>query len=247
MASLKRIAQCLGFASSFSVLHDFLGYRTNFNGRNISLLRQLQLLQNRIININIIRVGIDNFTNAHEEEIDNAIQTTRNIYATVNLGIARVEHFNINVADANGRDVIVNDASARALTDEWTVSNNSFDVFVVLDEWPGSQPGLTTIGFSAVDGPCNKDRSGVMTGSVIALSTDVATTGQCLAHELGHYHALEHVCDLGTTGGCSGGSCQPRHQDRLMHPCLPNGGTLSTAEGQIMNNHCFVTNGCPGN
>jgi hypothetical protein len=245
MVSLRQIAQWIGLSGNFSVVRDFLGYRTDFNGRSTSLLQQVQLLKNRYINLNIIRVGIDNFVLADEQEIDNAIQVTRNIYATVNLGIGRIEHWDISVTDANGRDIISNDAEARSLTDEWTVPNTSFDVFFVLAGWAGSTPGLTTIGLSAVNGPCDKNSSGAMTGSVVVLSTAPATTGQCLAHELGHYHGLSHVCNLGATGGCSGGSCQPQHQPSLMHPCLPNGGNLSSGEGQTMNNHCFVNNGCP--
>jgi hypothetical protein len=37
----------------------------------------------------------------------------------------------INLAQANGRDVIDNDGEAEALTDEWTVQNNAIDVFFV--------------------------------------------------------------------------------------------------------------------
>jgi hypothetical protein len=246
MVSLRQIAQCLGLSGNFSVIHDFLGYRTDFTGRNTSLLQQVRLLRNRRINLNIIRTGIDNFVLADEQEIDNAIQVTRAIFATVNLGIGRVEHWDISVADANGRDVPTSDADARSLTDEWTVPNASFDVYFVLNGWPGSTAGLTTIGLSAVNGPCDKNSSSAMTGCVVVLSTAAATTGQCLAHELSHYHGLSHVCILGSTGGCSGGSCQPQHQPSLMHPCIPNGGNLSSGEGQTMNNHCFVNDGCPG-
>ena len=86
------------------------------------------------MHLNTIRVGVDNFTVAEEEEIDSAVQITRNIYATVNIGIGCIEHFDITVADANGKDVIADDAEAKALTDEWTV-HNAFFVFCF--KWMG--------------------------------------------------------------------------------------------------------------
>ena len=94
-------------------------------------------------------------------------------------------------------------------------------MFFVLNGWAGATAGLTTIGKSAIKGPCDKNTSGVMTGSVVALSTPITTTGQSLAYKVGHYHRLSHVCELAATGGCSSGSCQPQHQTSLMYPCLP--------------------------
>lgn len=250
MVSLRRMAQCLGFSGRLSVVHNFLGYFTQFSGRNISLLRQVQLLQNRYINLNIIRVGIDNFSAADKEDIDTAIQTTRNIYATVNLGIGRVDYYDITVADSSGRDVINNDAEARSLTDEWTLPNASLDVFFVLNSWASGTGSLITLGYSATYGPCDKDRSGVMTGSVISI---IGVSRQTLAHELGHYLGLPHVCALasGALASCNppNGTCQPAHTSSLMHPCAIPGTVqenLSNSEGQTMNAHCFVNSGCPG-
>lgn len=248
MISVRKMAECLGLLGNFSVVHDFFGYRIDFNGRMISLLQQMQLLQNRHISLNIIRVGFDNFQPADDQEISNAIQITRNIYATVNLGIGRIEHYEISVAKANGRDVITDDAEATSLTNEWTVPNASYDIFIVLNGWPGGAVGLTTIGLSAINGPCDKSiGGGGMTGSVVTLALTPADTGQNLAHELGHYLGLSHVCDLAPGGGCGSGTCKPAHKDSLMHPCLPNGGNFTNDEGQTMNKHCFVKDGCRGN
>lgn len=249
MVSLRKIAECLGLSGSFSVLHDFLGYRTDFNDRNISLLQQVQLLKNRYINLNIIRVGIDNFSAADEEEIDLAIQTTRSIYAAVNLGVGRIEHYDITVAQANGLDVITKNADARKITDVWSFPNASLDVFIVLNGWAGTCMGCTTIGLSNVDGPCDKVTNGVMTGSVVTIgNTPSQLTGQVIAHELGHYLGLSHVCEFAPGGICLSGTCQTQHQTSLMFPCSSTTAVdISNSEFQNMNDHCFVNAGCAGN
>jgi len=168
------------------------------------------------ISINIIRVGFENFTSGDATTINNAITTITNTYATVGLSIPRVERYGIALADAKGRDVIDNNGEAEALTDEWTVSNNAVDVFFVR-LYVGSVAGL-----SPVPGPCDKDAKG-MDGTVVELVG--GTTGQVLAHEVGHYLGLPHV-----TGDSS----------NLMFPSVPNGGVLTAAQGNIMKSHCFI-------
>jgi hypothetical protein len=251
MVSLRKMAECLGFSGSFSVVRNFLGYSTQFSGRDISLIRQIKLLQNRYINLNIIRVGTDNFSAADNEEIDSAIQTTRNIYAAVNLGVGRINRYSLTVADATGRDVIADDAEAATLTNEWTVANRSLDVFFVLNGWP-STPGLTTVGYSAVNGPCDKRAGGSMTGTVVSIrGTTTGETGQLLAHELAHYLGLDHVCSLtadpSATDPCLTGTCKTIHQSSLMFPCVSTTAVdISNAEFLNMNDHCFVNGGCAG-
>jgi hypothetical protein len=168
------------------------------------------------LSINIIRVGSENFTSADATTINNAITTIKNTYATVGLSISRVERYTISLADAKGRDVIDNDGEAEALTDEWTVPNNAVDVFFV-KLYVGAVAGL-----SPVSGPCDKDAKG-MDGSVVELVG--STTGQVLAHEVGHYLGLSHV-----TGDSS----------NLMFPSVPNGGLLTAAQGTTMKSHCFI-------
>lgn len=169
------------------------------------------------VNINIIRVGSENFTSGDETTISNAITTTRNIYATVGLTIPIAQNFVISLAEANGRDVIDNDGEAEALTDEWTVQNHAVDVFFV-KLYVGSTAGL-----SAVRGPCDKDAKG-MDGSVVELLGN--TTGLILAHEVGHYLGLSHVNGDSTN---------------LMFPSVPNGGLLTAGQGATMVRHCFVS------
>jgi hypothetical protein len=168
------------------------------------------------ISINVIRVGSENFTPDDETTINNAVVTIGNIYATIGLQLRRVEHYIIPLADANGRDVIDDNGEAETLTDEWTVSNNAIDVFFVR-LYVGSVAGL-----SPVPGPCDKDAKG-MDGTVCELIG--GTTGQVLAHEVGHYLGLPHVTGDSTN---------------LMFPSVPNGGLLTAAQGNTMKSHCFI-------
>jgi hypothetical protein len=168
------------------------------------------------ISVNLIRVGSDQFTPADLTTINSAVTVLRNTYATIGLSVRRVEHFVITTAQANGRDVINSNSEAETLTDEWTVKNNAVDVFLV-KSYVGSVAGLSPVG-----GPCDKDAKG-MDGTVVELVG--STTGLVLAHEVGHYLGLPHV-----TGNSS----------NLMFPSVPNGGTLTTSQGNTMKNHCFI-------
>lgn len=168
------------------------------------------------ISINIIRVGVENFTTADATTINNAINTMRSIYSTVGLTLRRVERWHITLAAANGRNVIDNNGEAETLTDEWTVPNNNVDVFVV-KLYVGSVAGL-----SPVPGPCDKNAKG-MDGTVVELIG--GTTGQVLAHEVGHYLGLGHVTGDSTN---------------LMFPSVPNGGVLTNGQGNTMKSHCFI-------
>jgi hypothetical protein len=168
------------------------------------------------ISINVIRVGSDQFTPADLTTINDAVTVMRNIYATVGITLRRDQRWIITTAQANGRDIIDNDSEAVALTDEWTVPNNNVDVFVVR-LYVGGVAGL-----SPVPGPCNKNAPG-MDGAVVELVGSV--TGQVLAHEVGHYLGLGHVTGDSTN---------------LMFPSVPNGGNLTTVQGNTMKSHCFI-------
>lgn len=221
MDSVRSFAQCIGRgAGNFSVVRDFFGYMMGPPSQ-ISLATQISRLKGRHVHMNFIRVGSDQFTTADLSEIDQALEFTRDNYAQVNLGIGRIEHRVISTAAANGREHINNDDEAETLTNEWTVPNHALDIFFVLT-YSGS-----TIGLSRVDGPCDKDAKG-MDGSVVAIEGNPNTTGFVLAHEAGHYLGLNHSSSSGN----------------LMFGTVPNGGALTSGQGNNMRDHCFVNSGC---
>lgn len=220
MASLRAIASCIGVTGDFKVGRDFFGFMRGVP-TDVSVLTQVRRLQGRHVHMNFIRVGSDQFTNNDLAEIDSALQATRDFYATINLGVGRIEHYVISTADANGAENINNDDEAEELTNDWTVPNSSMDIFFVLT-YSGS-----TIGLSRVDGPCDKDAKG-MDGSVVAMEGSVNTTGFVLAHEAGHYLGLGHSSSSGN----------------LMFGTVPNGGNLTSSQGADMRDHCFTRSGC---
>ena len=218
--SLFSVAQCIGVnARPLSIRYNFFGYGTT--AVTLSVLTQVRRLRGRHVHMNIIRVGSDQFTNADEREIDLAIQFTRDTYAPAGLGVGRIDHFVIDTASANGREVIDNDAEAESLTDEWTVPNDSMDMFFVR-AYVGSTAGL-----SRVDGPCDKNAAG-MDGSVVEMNAGGGVSDFALAHEAGHYLGLGHRND-GTA---------------LMNPTIPNGGGINAAEAANMADHCFTKSAC---
>jgi hypothetical protein len=220
MDSLKSVAACIGITGGFSVSRDFFGFLRGAP-TDVSVLTQVRRLQGRHVHMNFIKVGSDQFTSNDEAEMDSALQFTRDNYAQVNLGVGRIEHYFISTAEARGAENIDNDSEAENLTNEWTVPNSALDIFWVLT-YAGS-----TIGYSRVDGPCDKDAKG-MDGSVVALEGTANTTGFVLAHEAGHYLGLSHTSD---------GS-------NLMFGSVPNGGNLTAGQGSNVRDHCFVKPAC---
>jgi len=200
MVSLRSIAACIGVAGNFSVVRDFFGYATGVYGHiplstdlstiteeeakidpsapgELSLLTQVKLLEGPHIHLDIIRVGIEDFATIDEQEIDVAVQMTRELYARVGLGIGRVLRWFLTTEQAGGLTVIDTECEAFDLIDDWSAHGGGMDVFFVRD-----------IDFGKGGGTPEKDPE----GTVIGLSGNVST-GITLAHELGHYLGLDHV------------------------------------------------------
>lgn len=234
MASLKQLARCIGLSGNISIIRDFYGYTRVPAGRQLSLSTQARLIKSSHMHLNLIRVGTNEngwFSDIEEQEIDEAVQITRDIYATVNVGIGRVERYSITAAQANGQQDIDSDDEAEALTNEWAVPNDALDVFFVLT------CGGDTIGRSKVDGSCDKDNNKGMDGSVIALEGDTSTTGLVLAHEVGHYLGLKHTDE--------DDDLDDNDKTNLMFPSVDgNGGKLTGGQGGVMKEHCWMRAAC---
>lgn len=247
METVKGIMNCIGVdtGGSVSVLFHMFGF---FRGRvpddpcttdtpQVSLLEHIGSLKGRHIHVNVIRVGIDNFTDDEVDKIDYAIFKARRIYRTVNLGLGRVEHFDVTSADADGKDDLGSEDEAEDLTHDWTVPNNGIDVFLV-----DNISDDDFVGISPVDGPCDKDdkdMNGVIGGEVNRSRAAVART---FAHEIGHYLGLEHNHGDDCPGSASGRAnlmAQTRCADSTCDSVL-----LTNSQGSTMRSHCFVRNGC---
>ncbi len=237
-------------------MRDFFGYA--FRGhQRASLLEQARLLRGPHLHLNLIRVGIENFSDADEREIDSALERVREIYAQVPLGIGRAERSFIAEKDALESGVVgsvlVDDGSAKTLMNDWSGPRpDALDVFFVL-HWSSDRPGK--VGVAPIPGSCDKD-GGICdnsTGAMISLEGNA--TGRTMAHEVGHYLGLEHIHELeGDDIDIDGdGKFEPSDQaffpqtvlDNLMFPSLaPRGEELNAVQRAIMITHCFVRAAC---
>jgi len=192
-------AACIGVAGNFSVVKDFFGYRsgvyghlsfeaidaTGFDGvpidpsapGKLSLRRQIELLQGPHIHLDLIRVGLEDFTTASEQEIDIAVQMTRELYSRIGLGVGRVLRFSIRKSKARGHTVLETEGETFDLIDEFEAHGGGMDVFFVRD-----------MDFNVSGGTPSKNPGGCaveMTGATM--------TGITLAHELAHFLGLPHM------------------------------------------------------
>jgi hypothetical protein len=170
------------------------------------------------IDVNLIAVGRDHFTNANIDQMLNSLTIARQIYAQVGLNIGTVRRFRIESNQVGALEIIDSQAEADQLTDDWTVSNNALDVFVVR-----SMNGAD--GWSPVGGSCNKNADG-MTGSVVSLNGSLANSGNTFAHEMGHYLGLDHIAAADNFIGNNGASNSKTN--------------ILDWQGTKMKSHCFV-------
>lgn len=257
VASLRAIADCIDAPENFSVLEHVFGFRrrrvpadpaapgtAGWEDTSVSVLEQVRLLQDEFYNLNIIKVGWDQFSATDradmDERADYAVYRAHDIYADEDIGVGRVRFWVIDTADADGLDTLTTDDDLDRLTNEWSVDNDGLDVFIPFNMTIPSGSG-TLLGRSEIDGPCEKvfdekERDASVVGPWASMSLS-----RTFSHENGHYLSLEH----------------PNNQNsvplRLMTQtgaALSNGGSLrtsidlTTTEGNDCKDHCSIHEGC---
>lgn len=183
---------------SFSVVRDFYGYRTGSYGHKpinidlttssvaaeaiasddpgrLSLRRQCELLETRFVDLDIIRVGGDDFNEVENIEIDVAVQVTRELYDGLDIGIGRVKWSFITVAQAGSYMSLDSPCETEDLIDDWSAFGGGVDCFFVRSITYGSGGGTPTKG----------------DGLAVSLLGHWGS-GIGLAHELGHFLGVEY-------------------------------------------------------
>jgi hypothetical protein len=249
MASIRELTKCIGVTKDdVSVLGDFFGCsRAELPanaGASVSVLEQIDRLAKPHFHVNLVWIGSDQFLDPDKDDLDLAIITVRDIYASHGFGIGRVQHWGVRTVDADGLDTPTKKRDLRQITQNWTIDNDGIDVFVPHNMNVGRAGKGGILGLSPVGGTCdNKDKTTGLSGSVINLSGPacgrykrhaVSQTGRTMAHELGHYLGLFHrngrAGNLMCQTAKANNSCSATH--------------LIAHQTENISNHCAMKPGC---
>lgn len=279
MVSIRSLLNCIGVdtGQNVSILGHFFGF---FRMRvptdpdvtvsaEVSLLEQSRALQGKHIHLNIIRVGYDlviNPTTNNQardeivEKIDYAIYRAREIYEQVNLGIGRVQHYDIPSSLSKGLFDLGSKGEACELWESFTAKSNGIDAFIVHSI---SSPAPDDfVGRSPRGGSCFKSDvkdSGLVAGAMdrdfnpLIRQFTYHPFARTFAHEIGHFLGEAHnhdddSCPSGAlncnnlmaqtgcaTGGYAYSTCSSNTRDAVL---------LTSGQGVTMRDHCTVKDGC---
>jgi hypothetical protein len=217
MISLRDFAQsCLGIGGGFSVTRDFFGYRQKRPG-DLSLRLQLSLLRNPHIHLDVILVGGDQFTTTQHEEVDCAVFGAREIFEQIPLGIGRITFHQIDVADADGLDIMTKKSEVKTLLRRYRGSNDdALDVF-----FPREYNADGKAGYGNAPGCVKSTR--VVNGCVVSTGPSIGciVIRRLMAHELGHALRLTHRDSSGNLmeSGGFGSNLTGQQQRRMLRDC----------------------------
>lgn len=135
--------------------------------------------------LNVIRVG--DYSSSEISTIAAGVDDARDVYEAHGLTFSSVQWWVISASDAGGYTTLNDHDEWEDLLDDWSVQNDSVDVYVVRGMWD------SYAGWSPIPGPDDKDGSCEDDGLAVSRSL------VCLAHELGHYMGgLNHADSLGS-------------------------------------------------
>lgn len=240
-------AMDLGGTGNLSVMRDVLGFWRATPPTDpdtgspvaVTLGEAFEALERPHVHVNLIEVGFDaagvGSLDAADNKVDYGVHRIRRIYASVGLGLGRVQYYWIGVAAANGYDDLGSESEADDLSDDWSVNNDAVDMFLVAN--------ISTddfIGISPVPGDCDKGgkSDGFVGGEVSRNAEGISRT---MAHELGHFLDLSHnhgdTCPTATSA-----------RENLMAQtrcCVSTRSSvlLTTSQGSTVRGRCQVNTG----
>lgn len=250
VASVRQAMTCMGLGGTgdLSVSREVLGFWRGTAPTDpdtsapvaVSLAQAFDGLSRGHVNLNLIEVGLDTLSAsdlaAADDKVDYAVHRTRQIYATRQLGLGRVQYFWVTAASSNGRDDLGSESEADSLSDEWSVGNDGVDMFIVRNI-----SDTDFVGISPVPGDCDKgDKDDGLIGGEIG--RDPEGFSRTVAHELGHFLDLSHnhgdTCPTATSA-----------RENLMAQtrcCVSTRSSvlLTTSQGSTMRGRCQVRGAC---
>lgn len=197
-----------------------------------SLKRHLETISGPAVDLVVFLVGVrpdfsGEVTPAQIARVQFGLQVARDIYASQDIGIRRVEWGYISPELAGGYADIGSSIEAALITAEFSGRPGAIDVFVVqtIDNRDGWGPP------PLIGGPCDKD-SLLMSGVLADLSVSSSRFfGVAIAHEVGHYLGLGH------TSSSTNLMYGPGRDDPPTGPQMVG---LSADQAADMSDHCMM-------